>query len=422
MYKKLILIRFGDLMLKGKNQKTFINAIKRLIKDKLSDLNVTIINTYNRVYLDINDVSPDLVVKRLMLVSGLHSFSFVYKTSLELEDIKNTAIKLIEDELTDFNHFKIETKRAYKQFPHTSLEFSKIIAPAILKRFEGKITVDVKNPTETLTIEIREDGTYLFLKTIKGLGGYPVGTGGKGLVMLSGGIDSPVAAFLALKQGVEIELLHFESSPLTPLESVDKVIKIASKIARYMPKGQIKMHICHFANLHHMLLENVPDPYIITIMRRRMYDIAEKYAKNNDILVLINGESIGQVASQTLESLSVVEAVTRMPIIRPLATYDKNDIIKIAHQIDTYETSIIPFEDCCTVYVPKKPVTKPKLHICEQIEESFDFKVVQEETIKGITTFTVYADKEMKLANYGFDFNDAYEEWKNDHEPSKWNN
>ena len=211
----------------------------------------------------------------------------------------------------------------------------------------------MKNPTETLTIEIREDGTYLFLKTIKGLGGYPVGTGGKGLVMLSGGIDSPVAAFLALKQGVEIELLHFESSPLTPLESVDKVIKIASKIARYMPKGQIKMHICHFANLHHMLLENVPDPYIITIMRRKMYDIAEKYAKNNDILVLINGESIGQVASQTLESLSVVEAVTRMPIIRPLATYDKNDIIKIAHQIDTYETSIIPFEDCCTVYVPK---------------------------------------------------------------------
>jgi thiamine biosynthesis protein ThiI len=419
MYKKLILIRFGDLMLKGKNQKTFINAIKRLIKDKLSDLNVTIINTYNRVYLDINDVSPDLVVKRLMLVSGLHSFSFVYKTSLELEDIKNTAIKLIEDELTDFNHFKIETKRAYKQFPHTSLEFSKIIAPAILKRFEGKITVDVKNPTETLTIEIREDGTYLFLKTIKGLGGYPVGTGGKGLVMLSGGIDSPVAAFLALKQGVEIELLHFESSPLTPLESVDKVIKIASKIARYMPKGQIKMHMCHFADLHHMLLENVPDPYIITIMRRRMYDIAEKHAKKNNILVLINGESIGQVASQTLESLSVVEAVTRMPIIRPLATYDKNDIIKIAHQIDTYETSIIPFEDCCTVYVPKKPVTKPKLQICEQIESNFDFKVVQEETINGITTFTVHANKEMKLANYGFDFKDAYEVWRNDHEPSK---
>jgi len=419
MYKKMILIRFGDLMLKGKNQNTFINAIKRLIKDKLSDLNVTIINTYNRVYLELNDVNPDLVVNRLMLVSGLHSFSFVYKTTLDLEDIKSTAIKLIEDELSDFNHFKIETKRAYKQFPHTSLEFSKLIAPAILKHFDGKIKVDVKNPTETLTIEIREDGTYLFLKTIKGLGGYPVGTGGKGLVMLSGGIDSPVAAFLALKQGVEVELLHFESTPLTPLESVDKVLKIAQKLARYMPKNKIKMHICHFTPLHHLLLENVPDPYLITIMRRRMYHIAQQFARFQNILVLINGESIGQVASQTLESLNVVEEVTKIPIIRPVVTYDKNDIIKIAKQIDTYETSIIPFEDCCTVYVPKKPVTKPKLNVCENIEKGFRYQVIQEEAIHRITTFTVHADKEIKLANYGFDFEEGFKEWKHDYESSK---
>ncbi len=419
MYKKMILIRFGDLMLKGKNQRTFTNAIKRLIKDKLSDLNVTIINTYNRVYLELNEVNPDLVVSRLMLVSGLHSFSFVYKTSLELENIKNTAIQLIEDELTDYNHFKIETKRAYKQFPHTSLEFSKLMAPAILKHFDGKITVDVKNPTEILTIEIREDGTYLFLKTIKGLGGYPVGTGGKGLVMLSGGIDSPVAGFLALKQGVEIELIHFESCPMTPLESVDKVLKISQKLARYMPKGQIKIHLVHFAEIHHELLTHIPDPYLITIMRRMMYRIAERFAQRQHILVLINGESIGQVASQTLESLSVVEEVTRMPIIRPLATYDKNDIIKISKQIDTYETSIIPFEDCCTVYVPKKPVTKPKSVECERVEAKFDYEPLIETAINSITTIKVYHNQEIRLANYGFEFKDAYEGWKHDNQSSK---
>ena len=414
MYKKMILIRFGDLMLKGKNQRTFTNAIKRLIKDKLSDLNVTIIDTYNRVYLELNDVNPDLVVERLMLVSGLHSFSFVYQTSLELEDIKNTAVKLLEDELIDYNHFKIETKRANKQFPYTSLEFSKLIAPEVLKHFGGKIKVDVKNPTDILTIEIRENATYLFLKTIKGLGGYPVGTSGRGLVMLSGGIDSPVAGFLALKQGVEIELIHFESSPMTPLESVDKVLKISRKLARYMPKGKIKLHVVHFTKIHEQLLENIPDPYLITIMRRMMYRIAERFANKRFILVLINGESIGQVASQTLESLSVVEEVTKYPIIRPLATYDKNDIIKIAHQIDTYETSIIPFEDCCTVYVPKKPVTKPKSEICQHVESNFNYETLIEEAVNNITTITVLEHQEIKLANYGFDFKDAYEGWKDD--------
>ena len=416
MYKKEILIRFGDLMLKGKNQKVFVNSIKRLIKDKLSDLNVGIINTYNRVYLELNDVSSDLVVERLMLVSGLHSFSFVYKTSLNVEDITNTAIQLLEDELTDFDHFKIDTKRANKQVPYTSIEFSQMIAPKILKHFGGKITVDVRNPTETLTIELREEGAYLYLKTIKGLGGYPVGTGGKGLVMISGGIDSPVAAFLALKQGVEIELLHFESSPMTPLESVDKVIKISQKLAKYMPRNKIKLHHVHFAKMHEEILNQVPDPYIITIMRRMMYRIGERFANKHRLLVLINGESVGQVASQTLESLSVVEEVTRMPIIRPVVTYDKNDIIKISKQIDTYETSILPFEDCCTVYVPKRPVTKPRSHIAEEYENKIDYERLIEEVLQEITTITIDANEDIKLSHYGFDFKSAYKEWQNDNE------
>ena len=414
MYKKEILIRFGDLMLKGKNQNVFVKSIRKLIKDKLRDLDINIINTYNRVYLELNDVDPDLVVERLMLVSGLHSFSFVYKTSLDLEDIINTSIKLVQDELEDFDHFKIETKRANKKFPYSSQELTQLIAPKILKQFDGKITVDVKNPTETLKIEIRDEGTYIYLKTIKGLGGYPVGTGGKGLVMTSGGIDSPVAAFLALKQGIEIELIHFESSPMTPLESVDKVIVIAQKLAKYMPNNRIKLHMIHFADLHMQINTHIPDPYLITIMRRMMYRIGEEFAKRNQLLVLINGESVGQVASQTLESLSVVEEVTRIPIIRPVATYDKNDIISISKVIDTYNTSILPFEDCCTVYVPKRPATKPKRSLCQQYEASFDYHSYVLEAVESATTLVINANEELRLANYGFDFKDAYKEWKND--------
>lgn len=416
MYKKEILIRFGDLMLKGKNQRVFVNAIKRLIKDKLKDLDVTIINTYNRVYLELGDVDINLVVDRLMLVSGLHSFSFVYKTSLEIEDITSTAISLLEAELEDFDHFKIDTKRANKKLPYSSIEFTQMISPKILKHFGGKITVDVRNPTQTLFIELRDDAAYLYLKTIKGMGGYPVGTGGKGLVMISGGIDSPVAAFLALKQGVEIELLHFESSPMTPLESVDKVITISQKLAKFMPNNKIKLHHVHFAKIHDAIMQFIPDPYIITIMRRMMYRIGEEFAKKNNLLVLINGESVGQVASQTLESMSVVEEVTRIPIIRPVATYDKADIIKIAKQIDTYNTSILPFEDCCTVYVPRRPVTKPKSYICEEYEQNYDFAPLINEALSSISTIVVDANKDIKLANYGFDFVSAYEEWKNDNE------
>ena len=416
MYKKEILIRFGDLMLKGKNQNVFVNSIKKLIKDKLSDLDVVIINTYNRVYLELNDVNPDLVVERLMLVSGLHSFSFVYKTSLEIEDITNTAIALLENELTDYDHFKIDTKRANKKIPYSSIEFTQMIAPKILKHFEGKITVDVKNPSETLFIELRDEGAYLFLKTIKGLGGYPVGTGGKGLVMLSGGIDSPVAAFLALKQGVGVELIHFESSPMTPLESVDKVITLSQKLAKYMPRNQIRLHNVHFAQIHEVIMTHIPDPYIITIMRRMMYRIAEQFAISRNILVLINGESVGQVASQTLESMSVVEEVTKMPIIRPVATYDKNDIIEISKKIDTYNTSILPFEDCCTVYVPKRPVTKPRSETCLEYESRFDFDPLIKEAVESITTITVHANEDIKLSHYGFDFRDAYKELKNDNE------
>lgn len=416
MYKKEILIRFGDLMLKGKNQSYFVKRIKRLIKDKLHDLDITIKDTYNRVYLELGDVDIDLVIERLKLVSGLHSFSFVYKTSLEFDDILNTAIELLKSELKETDDFKIETKRANKKLPYTSQEFTQKLAPAILKEFDGKIKVNVKNPKEILRVELREEASYLYLKTIKGMGGYPVGTGGEAIVMLSGGIDSPVAAYLAIKQGISVNLLHFESSPLTPLESVDKVIKLAEILAKYMPRNKIQLHVVHFTKIHEQILTHIPESYHITIMRRMMYRIAEELAIKNNYLAIINGESIGQVASQTLESIGVVEAVTKMPIIRPLATYDKNEIIKISEQIDTYQTSIIPFEDCCTVYVPKRPVIKPKLNLCELYEKNFDYQKYIIEAVEKSKSLILTHNQNFKISLYGLEFDDAYQEWKKSHD------
>lgn len=412
MYKKKILIRFGDLMLKGKNQKVFIKAIKNLIKDKLKDLNVLIEETYNRVYLDILDTDPKLVEERLMLVSGLHSFSYVYETSLEKEDILRASIDIIDSEIGGRSKaFKIETKRANKNLGFTSLEFTQKISPFILKHFKNNLKVNVKEPIDTLYIELRKEHAYIYLKSIKGLGGFPVGTAGKGLVMMSGGIDSPVAAFLSIKQGVEVELIHFESSPMTPLESADKVIKLGEILSKYMPNNKIKLHVVHFRKMHEALLKNIPDSYNITIMRRMMYRIAEKFANINNDLVLINGESIGQVASQTLESMVVVEGVTKIPVIRPLATYDKQDIIEISKEIGTYETSILPFEDCCTVYVPKKPATRPKDYLCEKYESSFDYEKLVLEAVEDITTLELTHNGNFKISDYGFDFKDAYKEY-----------
>lgn len=414
MYQKEVLIRFGDLTLKGKNQKMFATKLKKEIKDKLKDLNCKINNKYNRVYIELNETNFKEVEKRLLRIPGISSFSFVYKTDLTIEEISNTAVMLLNNEFNFNNSFKIETKRANKNLPYTSQEFSKIISGIILSKLNKKVKIDVNNPDNTLNIELRDEYSYLYLTKIKGLGGYPIGTGGKALVMLSGGIDSPVSAFLALTRGIEIELLHFESSPLTPLESIDKVIEISQELAKYMPNNKIKLHLVPFTEIHKNLLLHIPESYNITIMRRMMYRIAEKFAKKKEILALVNGESIGQVASQTLESINVVENVTKIPIIRPLCTYDKEDIIKLSKFINTYNTSILPFEDCCTVYVPKRPVIKPKLSLCKEYEKKFSYLKLVNKAVKNIETITINYKDRLDLHKYGFDFKDSYKNYLKD--------
>ncbi|MFA5471190.1 MAG: tRNA uracil 4-sulfurtransferase ThiI [Acholeplasmataceae bacterium] len=410
--KRKILIRFGDLMLKGKNINFFIKRVRLHVQNKLSDLNVSFKFEHDRIYIAYEIEDEAVICKRLRQIPGIFSFSIVYLAKLEIEDIVKVSIDVLNQEIKKENvTFKIETKRANKEFPMTSQEISVKVAPMILTKIDKKVIVDVRHPEEVLHIELRKENTYIYLSSIKGMGGFPYGTGGKGLMMMSGGIDSPVASYLSMKQGIEVELIHFESSPLTPLESAQKVIDLAKGLSRFTKDGHIKLHIIEFAKIHESILKNVFDPYIITVMRRMMYRIAERYAKRHKILALLNGESVGQVASQTLHSMQVVEAVTKMPILRPLITYDKQDIINIAKDIDSYETSIKPFNDCCSIYVPRNPVTKPMEVYAKKYENTIDYESMIEEVLSCVMTFDLTENTDIDLTAYGFTVKEAFKHY-----------
>ena len=258
------------------------------------------------------------------------------------------------------------------------MDFSRQIGGLILKNIDN-ISVDVHSPEYTLKIEIRETLTYIYGEEFQGAGGYPVGIAGKGLVMLSGGIDSPVAAYMAMKRGIKIECLYFESPPHTSMMARNKVQQLVNILKEY--QGDIKLHIVNFTEMQESIYKYINPDYMITIMRRMMYRIAEEIMKKRKCLVLINGESVGQVASQTLTSMRVINAVTNVPVIRPVACLDKLEIIEIAKKINTYETSILPYEDCCTIFLPKHPVINPKLEKCIEYEKSFDYSTLIDKII-----------------------------------------
>jgi thiamine biosynthesis protein ThiI len=419
MMNKKILIRFGDMMLKGKNIGFFIKRVRKHLVEKLSDLQTIYQFRHDRIYIDYQDDQEQEILNRLGQIPGLYSFSIVYVSKPNQEDIIQTAIHVLNEEATkEMMHLKIETKRADKSFPMTSQEFTLKVASTILNQAKRKYVVDVKQPEEILYIEIRQDAAYLYLKSHLGMGGYPYGTAGKGLLMLSGGIDSPVAGYLAMKQGIEVDLIHFDSSPMTPLESTQKVIELAKVLSVYTDTQSINLHIIPFTELHQLILEHVFEPYIITIMRRMMYRIAEKFATRHKQLCLINGESVGQVASQTLPSMQVVEAVTKLPILRPLITYDKLDIIRIAKHINSYPISILPFNDCCSIYVPKNPVTKPMEVYAKKYEALFDFEDLIYQLVKQAYTIKLSKDTHINLSNYGFTLIEAMKAYEKEREVS----
>jgi len=380
--KHLILIKYGELTTKKANRKVFINMLARNIELLLKDFNFKLNKDRVRMYIEVEEHDISLVVEKLKNVFGIHSIVVCYPVNTNTDDIKEKALSLLKEK--KFNTFKVATKRADKSFPIPSMEFNNMIGGHILKNINCK--VDVHHPDLLLQIEIRREGTYLYTEEIPGLGGYPVGIQGKGMLMLSGGIDSPVAGYMALKRGVDIECLYFESPPHTSIEAKNKVISLANIMNQY--SGHIKVHVVPFTKIQEAIYKNVPDSYIITIMRRMMYRIAEEYGKKVKCKIIINGESIGQVASQTLTSMAVINEVTNMPVIRPVACLDKLEIIEISKKIGTYETSILPFEDCCTIFLPKHPVINPELVKAKEYENYFDYKMLIEECISNIEVIT----------------------------------
>lgn len=387
--KKLLLIKYGELTTKKGNRNTFIKLLVRNINAILNGIDYRIQYDRVRMYIESDDIES--IISKLQKVFGIHSIVECYKVNNNMEDIQSSLVEVLKN--VSFKTFKVETKRADKDFPTPSMECSRIFGGVVLKNFDCK--VDVHNPDLVIKVEIRREGAFLYIREIAGIGGYPVGIQGKGLLMLSGGIDSPVAGYLSLKRGVDLECLYFESPPHTSLEAKNKVLKLASIINEY--SGNIKVHVVPFTKLQEEIYKNVPESYVITIMRRMMYRIAEGVVNKRHLKVIINGESIGQVASQTLDSMRVINSVTNLPVIRPVACMDKLEIIDISNKIGTYETSILPFEDCCTIFLPKHPVINPELEKCDYYESSFDYETLVKECIDNIETNTLKNEVEEDL-------------------------
>lgn len=404
-----IMIKYGDLILKGKNQHIFRRNINNQIAHKLHGFEVDIIFQHDLVFIKLNEESPDEIIDKLNYISGLSSYSKVKHCDFDLDLIAQKAVEMIKEEIHKETTFKIETKRADKRIPLTSLEITNQLSKLILRQVQI-LKVDVHHPEKTLNIEVRNDGTYIYLDKIPGLGGFPTSIGGKALVMLSGGIDSPVAGYLAMNTGLEIECIHFESTPLTPIESVQKVIDLTYKLAKYANGSKINLHLVPFRELHELLLKDCEEPYLITVMRRMMYRIAEKLAKKNHIPVIISGDSIGQVASQTIESLIAVQEPISTLIIRPLSTYDKADIIKLARKIKTLDISNKAFSDCCTVYVPKNPVIKPSIQKAKMIEENLDYELLLKKAVKDTKSVMIKDREKFNITDLGFTVEEAFNE------------
>jgi thiamine biosynthesis protein ThiI len=358
--EKVILIRYGEISLKGLNKSFFVDTLIRNIKDSLKFLDYKKIQKIQgRFILRVEEKDIDKACQALLKIFGIASISVAVRVESDIEIIKETAKILVERQL-DLNEpktFKVNTRRADKKFPLTSPQINGELGGFVLKEFP-QLNVDVHDPELVLYVEIRESA-YLYTDIMQGKGGLPVGTGGRAALLISGGIDSPVAGYMISKRGVELIAVHFHSYPYTSERARDKVIKLMEIVARY--SGRVKLFVVPFTDLQLAIGEFCNERYSTLIMRRYMMKIATEIAKKNKAMALITGESVGQVASQTMESLMVTDNATDLPVFRPVIGMDKSEIIAIAEEIETFETSILPYEDCCTVFVPKHPQTKPKL-------------------------------------------------------------
>lgn len=399
MKQKVIVLRFGELTLKGKNKNEFISQLMKNIQNRLKDFpELTYEKDRGRVVIDLHDLDEGPIVERLQDVFGLHAFSVAEKVRPELSAIQEAAKELLERETEEGGTFKVETKRADKGFPISSQEMNRKLGTYLLKNTLHR-RVDVHHPDVIVKVEIRTQAAYIYGKDVSGAGGLPVGSSGKAMLLLSGGIDSPVAGYLAMKRGVKLEAVHFHSYPFTSERAKQKVLDLAKILASYSG-FPVKVHVVPFTELQTEINRHCYSSYTITIMRRMMMRISEAIAKQRNALTLVTGESLGQVASQTLESMNTINAVTNYPIIRPLIAMDKMEIIALARKIGTYETSILPYEDCCTIFVPKNPKTRPTIESCEKQEERFGWQKLVEEAIQNIETIECHAEEAEEEFHY----------------------
>ncbi|GGM26501.1 putative tRNA sulfurtransferase [Paraliobacillus quinghaiensis] len=386
MHYDHIVIRYGELALKGKNRKIFIHQLHENVRDKLHAYpNVKIKNARDRMTIMLNGEDPSPIIEKCKVIFGIQSLSLAIRVDNDVELIKEAALFALNKAL-HVKTFKITTKRANKEFPIGSQEFNHVVGTHLLTNTTD-YTVDVHKPDLELHIDIRKDATYITSQKIKGAGGLPVGTAGKSLLLLSGGIDSPVAGYLAMNRGVQIEAVHFHSPPYTSEAAKQKVLDLAKELTKYGKK--VKVHIVPFTALQSKIHREIPYGYSMTVMRRMMLRISERIADNEGILSLITGESLGQVASQTMQSMHAINDVTRYPVLRPLIAMDKESIISIAEKIDTYNISIRPYDDCCTLFVPKAPKTKPKRDKVVYFEEQMDIEKEMQDIFDGIKVVTV---------------------------------
>jgi thiamine biosynthesis protein ThiI len=377
--ERTILIRIGEIFLKGNNKRYFISLLKKNIISSLDGLDFKLISTQNRMYIEkYNDDVEAEIISRLQCVFGIYSISPAVKIKTDIDEIVKTCCDLFPKE----GIFRVTVNRADKTIGSTSSEIAGYIGAKMLKN-SSQLKVNLFKYDFDVQVDIRETGySYIFYKRIQCSGGLPVGCGGNGMLLLSGGIDSPVAGYLMAKRGVKVYAVHYHSFPYTSEQAKEKVLSLAKTISRYT--GEIELYVVPFTDIQYAIKENCPIEYMITIMRRFMMKIAEKLAKNIGCGAIITGENLGQVASQTMESINVTNSVVEMPVFRPLITFDKQEIIDVALKIDTYETSILPYEDCCTVFLPKNPVIKPKIRYALEYESRLDCEKLIDDAMKNV--------------------------------------
>ncbi len=379
--KKVILIRVCEIFLKGKNRSYFINLLEEHIKKALEGINYSFERMQMRYLVeDFDESDYDEIVERLQKVSGIHTMSPALAVDSVYEEIRDCALELCKNKS---GTFKIETNRADKTFKYHSVELSAMIGGDVLSVYGKNLSVDVKKPQFLVNIDVRESGkTLVFTDYIKGIGGMPTGSSGHGFLMLSGGIDSPVAGYMMAKRGMKLSSVHFHSYPYTGEAAKEKVITLGKKIAAYT--AGMRLYVVKFTHIQEAIHEKCAEEFMITLMRRFMMRITEKLAEKNGGQAIITGESLGQVASQTTESITSSNSVVKMPVFRPLIAFDKLETIAIAQKIDTYETSILPYEDCCTVFLPKFPVIKPKMEKVLKEESKLDVESLINEAIATV--------------------------------------